>query len=54
MSHNPYEPIPALALLDARRSVPAKQLGEPAPDEATLMRMLESAVRAPDPAIASI
>ena len=48
MSHNPYEPIPALALLDARRSVPAKQLGEPAPDEATLMRMLESAVRVPD------
>jgi nitroreductase len=37
-----------LALLDARRSVPAKQLGEPAPDEATLMRMLESAVRVPD------
>ena len=48
MSHNSYEPVSALALLDARRSVPAKQLGEPAPDEATLMRMLDSAVRVPD------
>lgn len=38
----------ALRDLDARRSVPAKQLGEPAPDEATLLRMLGSAVRVPD------
>ncbi|MER2178754.1 MAG: nitroreductase, partial [Stenotrophomonas maltophilia] len=39
---------PALHTLDARRSVPAKQLGEPAPDPATLLRMLASAVRVPD------
>ncbi len=52
-----HEPLPmhellptheALAFLDARRSVPAKQLGEPGPDEATLLRMLQSAVRVPD------
>lgn len=36
------------ALLDARRSTPYKQLGEPGPDEATLLRMLQSAVRVPD------
>jgi nitroreductase len=48
MSHNSFDSVSALALLDGRRSVPAKQLGEPAPDEATLMRMLESAVRVPD------
>jgi nitroreductase len=48
MSHNSLDPVSALALLDARRSVPAKQLAEPAPDEALLMRMLESAVRVPD------
>lgn len=39
---------PALHTLDARRSVPAKQLGEPGPDPVTLMRMLSSAVRVPD------
>jgi len=39
---------PALHALDARRSVPAKQLGEPGPDPATLLRMLASAVRVPD------
>lgn len=38
----------ALAALDARRSVPPKQLGEPGPDAATLLRMLRSAVRVPD------
>ncbi|MGH8076398.1 MAG: nitroreductase family protein, partial [Lysobacter sp.] len=38
----------ALAALDTRRSVPPKQLGEPGPDRATLMRMLQSAVRVPD------
>lgn len=48
MSHNSFNPLSALAPLDRRRSVPAKQLTEPAPDEATLMRMLESAVRVPD------
>lgn len=38
----------ALLALDARRSVPSRQLGEPGPDPATLLRMLESAVRVPD------
>ena len=37
-----------LADLDARRSVPSKQLTAPGPDDATLMRMLRSAVRVPD------
>lgn len=37
-----------LATLDARRSVPARQLSEPGPDEATLLRMLQSASRVPD------
>ena len=39
---------PALADLDARRSVPAKQLTAPGPDDATLLRLLRSAVRVPD------
>jgi len=39
---------PALHALDARRSVPAKQLGAPGPDPASLLRMLASAVRVPD------
>ncbi|MCC4616083.1 nitroreductase [Xanthomonas campestris pv. asclepiadis] len=38
----------SLQALDARRSVPSKQLGEPGPDEDTLLRMLASAVRVPD------
>jgi nitroreductase len=38
----------ALAALDARRSVPAKQLDAPGPDDATLLRMLRSASRVPD------
>lgn len=38
----------ALAALDARRSVPAKQLAAPGPDQATLLRLLQSAVRVPD------
>lgn len=37
-----------LAQLDARRSIPAKQLGEPGPDATTLRRMLQSAARVPD------
>lgn len=37
-----------LAGLDARRSVPSRQLGAPGPDDALLMRMLRSAVRVPD------
>jgi len=40
--------IDPLAALDARRSVPAKQLGIPGPDDAALTRMLQSAVRVPD------
>ncbi len=39
---------PALHALDARRSVPALQLGAPGPDPETLQRMLTSAVRVPD------
>ncbi|KAB8164382.1 nitroreductase [Lysobacter maris] len=39
---------PALHALDSRRSVPARQLDEPAPDDATLLRMLRSASRVPD------
>lgn len=38
----------ALAALDARRSVPARQLDAPGPDDATLLRMLRSASRVPD------
>ncbi|MEH6422184.1 nitroreductase family protein [Pseudomonas sp. CGJS7] len=37
-----------LAALDSRRSIPAKQLSAPGPDEITLQRMLTSAVRVPD------
>ncbi|MGE8279935.1 MAG: nitroreductase [Stenotrophomonas sp.] len=37
-----------LQALDQRRSVPSLQLGAPAPDDATLLRMLQSAVRVPD------
>ncbi len=37
-----------LDALDRRRSVPSKQLGAPGPDDATLLRMLRSAVRVPD------
>jgi nitroreductase len=40
--------VTPLEILDARRSVPAKQLGEPGPDAPTLLRMLRSAVRVPD------
>ncbi len=39
---------PTLAMLDRRRSVPITQLTEPGPDDATLLRMLRSAVRVPD------
>lgn len=37
-----------LQALDQRVSVPSRQLGEPAPDPATLLRMLQTAVRVPD------
>ena len=38
----------ALRCLDARRSVPARQLHAPGPDEPTLLRMLAAACRVPD------
>ncbi|MEO7073366.1 MAG: nitroreductase [Rhodanobacter sp.] len=38
----------ALALLRQRHSTPSRQLGEPAPDEATLQALLTAAVRVPD------
>jgi nitroreductase len=40
--HDPF------ACLDARRSTPSRQLAAPGPDNATLLRMLQSAVRVPD------
>ena len=36
-----------LTALNNRRSVPAKQLGVAGPDEASLLRLLEAAVRVP-------
>lgn len=38
----------SLDLLNARRSVPAKQLRDPGPDEAQLAALLDAAIRAPD------
>ncbi|MEO6799396.1 MAG: nitroreductase [Rhodanobacter sp.] len=38
----------AFDLLQQRRSVPSRQLGEPAPDEATLNALLTAAIRVPD------
>src|SRR5690606_19935206 len=35
-------------LLAGRRSTPARLLAEPGPDRATLLRMLQAAVRVPD------
>src|ERR1700743_983226 len=37
-----------LDLLNRRRSVPSRQLSEPAPDDTTLKRLLEAAIRVPD------
>lgn len=37
-----------LSLLQQRHSTPSRQLGEPAPDEATLYELLEAAIRVPD------
>lgn len=49
MSHKHFDHLPAgWAALDSRRSVPAKQLGDPGPDDAMLLRLLQSAVRVPD------
>lgn len=39
---------PALSLLLERHSTPSRQLGEPAPDEATLRELLTAAIRVPD------
>lgn len=44
----PNSPRLLIEALDARRSVPARQLGEPAPGPDQLLRMLASAVRVPD------
>lgn len=38
----------AIEALDRRRSLPPMQLGAPGPDEPTLLRLLQSAVRVPD------
>jgi nitroreductase len=38
----------SLSLLQQRHSVPSRQLGEPAADEATLHALLEAAIRVPD------
>jgi nitroreductase len=48
MSPSPPRPSDELQFLNARRSVPAKQLGEPGPDSAVLQRILTAAVRVPD------
>jgi nitroreductase len=37
-----------LSLLQQRHSIPSRQLGEPAPDDATLKALLEAAIRVPD------
>ncbi|MEP6907029.1 MAG: nitroreductase [Pseudoxanthomonas sp.] len=37
-----------LSILQSRRSVPSKQLQAPGPDDSTLDRMLQAAVRVPD------
>jgi len=38
----------SLSLLQQRHSVPFRQLGDPAPDEASLQALLEAAIRVPD------
>ncbi|HZX69605.1 MAG TPA: nitroreductase [Rhodanobacter sp.] len=38
----------ALSVLQQRHSVPSRQLGEPAPDEAALHELLAAAIRVPD------
>lgn len=48
----PAHPAPRmsdpLSLLNTRYSIPSRQLGEPAPDEATLQALLQAAIRVPD------
>jgi nitroreductase len=46
--NKPAETDTRLHALDARISTPSRLLGEPGPDRATLLRMLQSAVRVPD------
>lgn len=48
MSRSDPDPSDELHALNTRRSVPAKQLGNPGPSDAALQRMLEAAVRVPD------
>jgi nitroreductase len=48
LNETPSDDRTVFPRLDARRSVPARQLGPPGPDEATFLRMLQSAVRVPD------
>jgi nitroreductase len=48
MSRSDPTPSDELQPLNGRRSVPAKQLGEPGPDPTTLDRILAAAVRVPD------
>ncbi|MDE1893620.1 MAG: nitroreductase [Pseudomonadota bacterium] len=42
------DPTEPLSLLLRRHSIPARQLGEPAPDEASLQALLQAAIRVPD------
>lgn len=44
----PAPPIDPLHALNTRSSVPARQLGEPRPDDATLDRLFAAAIRVPD------
>ncbi|MFC3715028.1 nitroreductase [Luteimonas soli] len=47
-ANSPNGRFSELGFLDSRRSVPARQLGAPGPDDATVLRMLQSASRVPD------
>lgn len=46
--HSVFSMSGPLTLLQQRHSVPSRQLGEPAPNEATLHALLEAAIRVPD------
>jgi nitroreductase len=45
---NPPAPALTLDALDSRLSVPTRQLADPGPDDARLLRLLRSAARVPD------
>lgn len=47
-ANSPNRRFSELGFLDSRRSVPARQLEAPGPDDATVLRMLQSASRVPD------